>query len=70
MVFIIWCIGGFFLLTIFLTTCGFILPGDRYRRRIWEKLGKPDVKSIDKLKGLYRQSHVSKSSKFNNKLNR
>lgn len=63
-------IGGLFIFTLLLAVGGFILQRDRYWRRIWEKLGKPDVESIDELKRLYRQSHKNKLSKFNHKLNR
>ena len=39
-------------LGLFLTIGGYILGRDRYWQRVWEALGKPDVKSIKELKAL------------------
>jgi len=62
MVFIVWYVGGLFLLTLFLTVGGFILQRDRYWRRIWEKLGKPNVDSIKELKELYKLAELNHKS--------
>jgi len=69
MLFAILYIGGLFILFLLLAVGGFALQRERYWMRIWEKLGKPDVKSIDELKGLYRQSHTDKLSKISHKPN-
>jgi len=58
-------IGGLFILVSLLTIAGFVFQRDKYWLRVWKELGKPDVESIDELKGLYQQSHKNKLSKFN-----
>jgi len=48
-------IVAIFAFCLFLTIGGYILNRYREWRRIWEKLGKPDVKSIKELKALIKK---------------
>jgi len=44
------CVVMLFALGMFLTVGGYILQRDRYWRRIWMRLGEPDVRSIKELR--------------------
>lgn len=46
------CVAALFALGMFLTVGGYILQRDRYWRRIWMRLGEPDVRSIEELRAL------------------
>ena len=48
-----------FALYLFLAIGGYILSRDRYWRRIWKELGKPEVKSIKELKTLAKEQRHS-----------
>ena len=54
------CVVMLFALGMFLTAGGYILQRDRYWRRVWERLGEPDVKSIEELKALSKMDKASK----------
>jgi hypothetical protein len=41
---------GMLIITVILTVGGYILQRDRYWIRVWEEIGKPEVKSIKELK--------------------
>ena len=48
-------ISVIFVLGLFLTTGSYILQKDRYWRRIWRKLGEPQVESVSELKELMKR---------------
>jgi hypothetical protein len=54
-------IAGMFLLTSLLAIGGFVLQREKYWVRIWEDLGKPEVKSIKELKAYVNKqpSHIT-----------
>ena len=44
-----------FVSCLFLAICGYILQRDRYWKRVWRELGKPQVESVKALKELRRK---------------
>jgi len=46
-------------LGLFLTIGSYILHRDKDLRRIWEEMGKPEVRSVKELKALIRQQEDS-----------
>ena len=44
-----------FVLGLFLTIGGYILQRDRYWRRVWRELDKPQIESVEALKELRRK---------------
>ena len=50
-----------FILTIALAVYGFIVQRERYWTRIWEELGKPDVRTIKELKVIYLRNSTNKT---------
>jgi len=58
-------ISGLLMLTLLLTLGGYVLQRDRYWKRIWENMGKPDVKDIKELKNyINNQTNSVMSGKF------
>ena len=55
------CVAVLFALGMFLTVGGYILQRDRYWRRIWMRLGEPDVRSIEELRTLSKAQANSDS---------
>ena len=43
-------VTGMLIFTAILTVSGYILQRDRYWTRVWEDMGKPEVKNIKELK--------------------
>ncbi|MDQ1317925.1 MAG: hypothetical protein QG588_1580 [Candidatus Poribacteria bacterium] len=69
------CVAFLFIITSLLTIGGFVIQRDKYWMRIWNELGKPEIKSIKELKAysnkyscqnlppLLDQSHLGLRSK-------
>jgi hypothetical protein len=56
-----------FILTFLLAVGGYFIQRDRYWRRIWEELGKPNVNSIKELKAyIHKQPSPILSMKIKN----
>ena len=57
-------IVGLFMLVSLLTIAGFVFQRDKYWMRVWNELGKPEVKSIRELKAyINKQSCISATVK-------
>ena len=48
---------------LFLTAGGYVLQRDRYWKRVWRDLGKPQVETIKELKALSKEQTRSVSSR-------
>ena len=53
------CVVVMLALGMFLTAGGYMLQRDRYWRRVWERLGEPEVESIEELKALSKMDKKS-----------
>lgn len=49
------CVVIAFALSLFLTIVGYILQRNKYWRRVWMELGKPEVENVKELKALVKK---------------